>query len=113
MAFASKHCMLQRLAGPLLDNRYAETVKQVDDRLAKQSIGVQMATDGWKRKNVNEAQKIQNFIANFPDGGTQFLTAYNTEVSIIVQPCASSTSCVYDHDSEASCCDRVCLYGQH
>ena len=88
MAIASKHCMLQRLAGPLLDSRYTETVKQVDDRLAKQSIGVQMATDGWKRKNVNEAQKIQIFIANFPDGGTQFLTAHNTEVSIIVQPCA-------------------------
>ncbi|KAL3146402.1 hypothetical protein ABBQ32_003084 [Trebouxia sp. C0010 RCD-2024] len=69
----------KRLAGPLLESRYAETVKQVDDRLAKQSIGVQMGTDGWKRKNVSEAQKIQNFIANFPDGGTQFLTAHNTE----------------------------------
>ena len=79
--------MLQRLAGPLLDSRYAETVQQVDDRLPKQSIGVQMATDGWKRKNVTEAHKIHNFIANFPDGGTQFLTAHNTDVSMIVQPC--------------------------
>ena len=60
--------MLQRLAGPLLDKKYAETVQKVDNNLAKQAIGVQLGTNGWKRKNVNEAQKIQNFIVNFPDG---------------------------------------------
>ncbi|KAL3150367.1 hypothetical protein ABBQ32_000206 [Trebouxia sp. C0010 RCD-2024] len=85
------------LAGPLLDNRYAETVKQVDDRLAKQSVGVQMATDGWKRKNVNEAQKIQNFIANVADGGTQFLIAYSTEAhgfSLLIKDLLSELAAV-------------------
>lgn len=38
-------------------------VQKVDNKLVKQAIGVQLGTDGWKRKNVNEAQKIQNFIA--------------------------------------------------
>ena len=42
----------------MLDKKYAETMKVIDDKLAKQPIGVQIGTDGWKRKNVNEAQKI-------------------------------------------------------
>lgn len=63
----------------MLDKKYAETVGSVDQVLKKQPIGVQLATDGWKRKNVNEGQKIQNFIANFPDGGSSFLSAHNTD----------------------------------
>lgn len=63
----------------MLESKYAETVGKVDALLKKQTIGVQLATDGWKRKNVNEAQKVQNFIANFPDGGSSFLTAHGTD----------------------------------
>lgn len=69
----------QRLAGPVLDSKYAKTIADVDALLKRQPIGVQLATDGWKRKNVNEAQKVQNFIANFPDGGSSFLTAHGTD----------------------------------
>jgi len=70
---------MQRLAGPVLDSKYAKTITDVDALLKKQPIGVQLATDGWKSKNVNEAQKVQNFIANFPDGGSSFLTAHGTD----------------------------------
>ena len=92
----------------MLDKKYAEAIKQVDEKLAKQPIGVQIGTDGWKRKNVNENQKIQNFIANFPDGGTQFLNAHDTEVNIVIEACTLKV-CVTPplHHSEASCCDRV------
>ena len=90
----------------MLDKKYAATIKQVDDKLVKQTIGVQVGTDGWKRKNVNEAQKIQNFIANFPDGSTQFLTAHDTD--------DLGTRCEYKlcvwppwYHSKAGCCDRV------
>ncbi|KAL0023253.1 hypothetical protein WJX77_000286 [Trebouxia sp. C0004] len=69
----------KRLAGPVLDSRDAKTIADVDALLERQPIGVQLATDGWKRKNVNEAQKVQNFMANFPDGGSSFLTAHGTD----------------------------------
>ena len=81
LAFVFNRFMLQMLAGPVLDKKYDATIKEVDNKLAKQPIGVQIGTDGWKRKNVNDTQKIQNFIANFPDGSTQFLTAHDTEVA--------------------------------
>lgn len=63
----------------MLDSKYAKTIADVDALLKRQPIGVQLATDGWKRKNVNEAQKVQNFIANFPDGDSSFLTAHGTD----------------------------------
>lgn len=92
----------------MLDKKYAETMKVIDDKLAKQPIGVQIGTDGWKRKNVNEAQKIQNFIGNFPDGSTQFLTAHNTEVKFVIEACTLRKTCL-DH-SEHSLCDRESVW---
>lgn len=96
-AFIINCLMLQRLADPVLDKKYAATIKQFDDKLVKQTIGVQIGTDGQKRKSVNKAQKIQNFLANFADGNIQFLSAHDTEVNIITKACAMSTSCVYGH----------------
>jgi len=102
------HLIMQRLAGPVLDSKYAKTITDVDALLKKQPIGVQLATDGWKRKNVNEAQKVQNFIANFPDGGSSFLTAHGTdgctmdnheyERILTEQIVVLGTSVFYSHD---------------
>lgn len=69
---------MQTLAGKALDTKYKATVEELNEKLGQQQIGVQIGTDGWKRKNVNHAQKIQNFVACFPDGGTAFLGVVNT-----------------------------------
>ena len=89
LAVVFNHIMLQKLAGPVLDKIYNKTTKQVDEKLAKQTIGVQIGTDGWKRKNVNEAQKIQNFIANFPDGTTHLRTFKRQTHETFKEACAA------------------------
>jgi hypothetical protein len=66
------------LISTTLNKKYDSAVQDVTKRLHEQSIGVQLGTDGWKRKNVNNGQKLLNFIANFPDGGTSFLGVTNT-----------------------------------
>jgi len=70
---------LQTLVSTTLNNKYDSAVQDVTKRLHEQGIGVQLGTDGWKRKNVNNGQKLLNFIANFPDGGTSFLGVTDTE----------------------------------
>ena len=69
---------MQTLAGKALNTKYEATVEDLNTKLQRQQIGVQIGTDGWKRKNVNHAQKIQNFVACFPDSGTAFLGVVNT-----------------------------------
>jgi len=70
---------LQTLVSTTLNTKYDSAVQDVTKRLHEQGIGVQLGTDGWKRKNVNNGQKLLNFIANFPDGGTSFLGVTDTQ----------------------------------
>ena len=69
---------MQTLISKHLDRRYEEKQQDLNQNLQRQSIGVQLGTDGWKRKHVNEGQKLLNFIANYPDGGTAFLAFADT-----------------------------------
>ncbi|DBA98678.1 TPA: hypothetical protein ACH3X1_014457 [Trebouxia sp. C0004] len=66
-----------------LDRRYEEKQQDLNQNLQQQSIGVQLGTDGWKRKHVNEGQKLLNFIANYLDGGTAFLAFADTEGAVM------------------------------
>ena len=60
-----------------LEKKYEDGLEELNKKLRKQAIGVQMGTDGWKRKNVNEAQKLRDFLALYPDGGSDFLGVEN------------------------------------
>ena len=74
---------LQTLISKHLDRRYVEKQLEVEERLKQQTIGVQLGTDGWKRKHVNDGQKLLNFIANFPTGGTAFLGFADTQGAVM------------------------------
>ena len=75
--------MLQTLSGPMLTKKYDDTVASLNNRLEKEKIGVQLAIDGWKRKNVNNGIKLQNNMANFPDGGSAFLEVDSTDGAVM------------------------------
>ncbi|DBA92461.1 TPA: hypothetical protein ACH3X1_002694 [Trebouxia sp. C0004] len=51
----------QTLISKYLDRKYEEKQQDLNQNLQQQSIGVQLGTDGWKRKHVNEGQKLLNF----------------------------------------------------
>lgn len=74
---------MQTLISKHLDRRYEEKQQSLNQNLQQQSIGVQLGTDGWKRKHVNEGQKLLNFIANYPDGGTAFLAFADTKGAVM------------------------------
>ena len=60
-----------------MQKKYEGAVTELDTKLSKQAIGVQVGTDGWKCKNVNAAQKLQNFLVLYPDGSSAFLGVEN------------------------------------
>lgn len=74
---------MQTLISKHLDRRYEEKQQDLNQNLQQQSIGVQLGTDGWKRKHVNEGQKLLNFIANYPNGGTAFLAFADTHGAVM------------------------------
>lgn len=77
--YASFHIVLQTLAGPMLTAMYDGLVNSLNAKLMKETVGVQLATDGWKRKNVNNGIKLQNYMVNFADDPSQFLEVDSTD----------------------------------
>lgn len=52
---------MQTLISKHLDRRYEEKQPDLNQNLQQQSIGLQLGTDGSKRKHINEGQKLLNF----------------------------------------------------
>ena len=72
---------MQSLANQELDKSYNPKQAQMAEQLSRSPIGIQLTTDGWKRKGVNSDNKMLNFIATLPDGGREFLKVTDTEGS--------------------------------
>lgn len=70
---------MQTLANRELDKSYNAKKQEIAQQLSNQPIGVQIATDGWKKKGVNDSNKLLKFIAALPDGGSSFLGVEDTK----------------------------------
>jgi len=59
------------LAGDFLDLKHAEAVKR-RDALVSDAPCVSIAVDCWKRRGVNDGNKVIGMCINLPDGGSTF-----------------------------------------
>jgi hypothetical protein len=73
------------VAGPQLDEKFEEAKAECDKKLAGASQ-IQIALNGWKKKNVGHGEKLVNCMANLPDGGSVFWKVHQTQGALLTPP---------------------------